>query len=96
VAVDGAGNVFTSRTGEVTKTTPEGVTTTLASSPTVSQPKGMVVDASGTLYVADAGNNNIVKITSSGTVSVLAGSPAGWSGSADGTGAAASSNRLRR
>jgi DNA-binding beta-propeller fold protein YncE len=46
------------------------------------------VDRRGTLYVADAGNRTIRKITASGQVSTLAGSHFG-NGSADGRGPAA-------
>src|SRR5207244_1693590 len=48
-------------------------------------PHEIAIDASGTLYVADAQNNAIRKITSSGAVSTLAGL-AGTRGSSDGTG----------
>jgi len=50
-------------------------------------PKGVAVDAVGNLYVADAGNHAIRKITPAGVVSTLAGN--GISGSTDGIGAAA-------
>jgi sugar lactone lactonase YvrE len=49
---------------------------------------GVAVDRSGNVYVADAGNHTIRKITSSGVVTTLAGT-AGLSGSANGTGSAA-------
>jgi hypothetical protein len=49
------------------------------------------VDGSGTIYVADSGNHTIRTITPAGEVTTLAGQ-AGVSGSADGTGAAATFN----
>jgi gliding motility-associated-like protein len=54
-------------------------------------PYGIVSDVVGNIYVADAGNNQIKKITPGGVVTVFAGS--GTIGSADGTGIAASFNR---
>ncbi len=53
-----------------------------------SYPLGLVSDASGTVYVADANNATIRQISPSGSVTTLAGL-AGASGSVDGTGATA-------
>jgi sugar lactone lactonase YvrE len=52
-------------------------------------PQHMVKDASGNLYVADAINNAIRKITPAGVVSTFAGSTTGLSGLTDATGTAA-------
>ena len=85
----------------IRKITPAGVVSTLAglagsfgsadgtgSAARFSGPVGVAVDAVGNVYVADANNDTIRKITSAGVVSTLAGL-AGSAGSADGTGSAA-------
>ncbi len=51
-------------------------------------PSGVAVDSSGNVYVADAGNNRVRKVTSAGVVSTLAGS--GSAAFADGSGVGAS------
>jgi sugar lactone lactonase YvrE len=56
-----------------------------------SGPRGVALDSSGNLYVADFGNHTIRKIDPAGNVSTLAGQ-ARSSGSADGTGAEARFN----
>jgi len=103
VALDGAGNLYIADSGNDTirKLTPAGVVTTLAgsagnsgsadgtnSAARFNDPLGIAVDSAGNLYVADANNNTIRKVTPVGTnwvVTTLAGS-AGNSGSTDGTG----------
>jgi len=90
VAVDGAGNVFVSDQNNQTvrKITAGGVVTTYAGSPNVNgylngaqngvalfnTPRGIAVDSSGNVYVADSGNFTVRKI-SGGFVTTLAGHP---------------------
>ncbi|MEI6714269.1 MAG: HYR domain-containing protein [Verrucomicrobiota bacterium] len=102
VCVDGSGNVYVADTGnnKIRKITSDGVVSTLAGSgvsgsadgtgagASFDNPKGVCVDGSGNVYVADFYNQKIRKITSDGLVSTLAGS--GSYGRADGTGTAAS------
>jgi sugar lactone lactonase YvrE len=104
VAVDSTGNVYVadSGNGEIREISPSGVVTTLAGSPgqwgssngtgsaaSFDDPSGVAVDSTGNVYVADTGNEEIRKISPSGVVTTLAGSPGQW-GSNDGTGSAAS------
>lgn len=54
-------------------------------------PRGVAVDSTGNVFVADYGNSTIRKVSPSGVVSTLAGL-AGTTGSADGTGSSARFN----
>jgi len=100
VAVDGAGNVYVTDSGNNTirKITSTGVVTTLAgfagmtgsvngtgTNALFNQPQGIAVDTATNLYVADYGNHTIRLISPALAVTTLAGLP-GVSGSTNATG----------
>lgn len=104
IAVDASGNVYVGdvTNHRIRKITPNGVVSTLAGDGTSGLvdgtgtaakfhgPFGVTVDALGNVYVCDAANNCIRKITPEGVVSTLAGDgAAGTFGYADGVGTAA-------
>ncbi len=102
VAVDSAGNVFVADTNNnaIRKITAQGVVTTLAggngkgtsdgtgTAAKFHEPRGLAIDSSGTLYVADYENQLVRKVSSAGVVTTLAGG-ADIIGSTDGQGTAA-------
>ena len=72
-------------------TTGRGNTDGTGTAATFSYPVGLALDSSGNLYVADATNDTIRKITSAGVVTTFVGG-AGFAGSTDATGTAARFN----
>jgi sugar lactone lactonase YvrE len=102
VAVDTAGNVYVADKGnhKIRKITPDGTVTSFAGSgernsvdgppdkACFDKPVSLAVDAAGNVYVADAENNKIRKVTPNGQVTTLAGN--GELGSKDGKGSVAS------
>jgi sugar lactone lactonase YvrE len=105
IAVDASENVYVTESTSyaIRKITPLGVVSTYAGRVTTSgfldaqdtnalfgAPKGLGIDGSGNLYVADATNNRIRKISTTGVVTTLAGN--GTAGYLDGQGLTAKFN----
>lgn len=103
VALDAAKNVYVTDTlnNTIRKVTPGGVVSTLAgtagqfgstdgtgSAARFNFPVGIAVDAAGNVYVGDAKNSTIRKITPAGAVTTFAGAPFMF-GATDGAGSAA-------
>ncbi|MCS5645083.1 MAG: hypothetical protein NZ838_03090, partial [Candidatus Marinimicrobia bacterium] len=101
LSFDSNGNLFVAEFGgnKIRKITPSGVVTTFAgrgsagsvdgtgTDASFDYPIGITIDNNDNMYIADAYNYKIRKITSAGIVTTLAGS--GTSGSADGAAATA-------
>ncbi|NVK53355.1 MAG: Ig-like domain-containing protein, partial [Flavobacteriaceae bacterium] len=90
--IDASGNLYVAdvRNEKIRKVTSDGTVSTFVDVGSFSSPKDVALDISGNLYVADI--HTIYKVTSSGVVSILAGS--GTPGDVDGVGTAASFNSL--
>lgn len=87
--MDSAGNLYIADTGNqrIRKLTPSGIIVTvagngtagysgdngLATSAELDYPRGVAVDGSGNLYIADSGNERIRKVSSGGTITTVAG-----------------------
>jgi len=97
VAVDGSGSLYIAdmSNNRIRKVTLDGTITTVAGTGTqgysgdmgpatsaeLANPYGVAVDGSGNLYIADAGNSLIRKVTPDGTVTSVAGNgTSGYSG----------------
>jgi uncharacterized protein (TIGR03437 family) len=88
IAVDGSGNLFIADTGNnrIRKVSAGGVISTVAgraggfsgdggpaASAQLAAPRGVAVDGSGNLFIADTNNSRIRKVTSAGIISTVAG-----------------------
>lgn len=115
VAVDSSGDVFIADTynNVVREVTPNGVISTFAGNGTpgysgdngpaasaeLTNPSGVAVDSLGNVYIADSGNNVIRRVSTTGTITTVAGNYAadqsnGGAGGFSGNGGPATSAQL--
>jgi uncharacterized protein (TIGR03437 family) len=96
IAVDAFGDLFIADTGDnrIRKVSAGGIISTVAgngargfsgdggpaTSAALNQPTGVAVDATGNIFVADAGNNRIRRVSTSGVITTVAGGGAGAPG----------------
>lgn len=104
MAIDSGGNLFVAdmfnnkirklSSGAVVTTIPQPVFTDSSFPTAVSffEPRGVSIDTSDNIFIADSGNSVIRKIDRSGSASTFAGHATGSVGMADGAGSAASFN----
>ncbi|WP_394758663.1 NHL repeat-containing protein [Flavobacterium sp.] len=91
ISIDASGNLYAADSGnhKIRKISPTGVVSTLAGSTSgfangtgasaqFNSPRGIFVDSSGAIYVADTDNHKIRKISATGEVTTLAGSTIGF------------------
>jgi len=78
----------TTKPSWITLSSSINVSTLVASSSTLASPKDIAIDTSGNIYEVGS-NNQIIKITPAGVMSILAGSSSSNNGFADDTGTAA-------
>jgi sugar lactone lactonase YvrE len=100
LALDSAGNLFLADSGNnrIRKVTTLGIISTVAGTGTanyygdndrailaeLNNPRGIVLDASGNLLIADSANNRVRKVTTLGIISTIAGTgSAGFGGDVD-------------
>src|SRR5690606_28304416 len=92
ITIDGSGNFYIAdqNNHSIRKISAAGVVSTVAGDGTegsldgaalsarFSNPRDVAIDAGGNIYVADAGNHSIRKISASGVVSTVAGGSQGF------------------